>query len=86
MRLLVYTPVKAPNVGWGAARTIGGVVRAVALLAAFVVNEPRSRNPLVPLLGPRTDVLPPVGSTSMWSLLVRVTAVQGTSLWRFAGA
>jgi EmrB/QacA subfamily drug resistance transporter len=49
MLLLVYTLVKAPDVGWGAARTIGGLAGAVALMAAFVVNEQRSRNPLVPL-------------------------------------
>jgi predicted MFS family arabinose efflux permease len=49
MLLLVYTLVKAPDVGWGAARTIGGLAGAVALLAAFVVNERRSRNPLLPL-------------------------------------
>jgi MFS family permease len=49
MLLLVYTLVKAPDVGWGAGRTIGGLAGAVALLAAFVVNEQRSANPLVPL-------------------------------------
>jgi EmrB/QacA subfamily drug resistance transporter len=49
MLLLVYTLVKAPDVGWGAGRTIGGLAGAVALLAAFVVNERRSRNPLLPL-------------------------------------
>ncbi|MEA2295288.1 MAG: hypothetical protein QOE86_2927 [Solirubrobacteraceae bacterium] len=49
MLLLVYTLVKAPDVGWGAARTIAGLAGAVALLAAFVANERRSRNPLLPL-------------------------------------
>jgi EmrB/QacA subfamily drug resistance transporter len=49
MLLLVYTLVKAPDAGWGAARTIGGLAVAVALLAAFVANEQRSANPLVPL-------------------------------------
>jgi MFS family permease len=49
MLLLVYTLVKAPDVGWGAGRTIGGLAAAVALLAAFVVNEQRSDNPLLPL-------------------------------------
>jgi EmrB/QacA subfamily drug resistance transporter len=49
MLLLVYTLVKAPDVGWGAGRTIAGLAGAVALLAVFVVNEQRSRNPLVPL-------------------------------------
>jgi EmrB/QacA subfamily drug resistance transporter len=49
MLLLVYALVEAPDVGWGAARTIGGLGGAVALLVAFVVNEQRARNPLMPL-------------------------------------
>jgi MFS family permease len=49
MLLLVYSLVKAPDVGWGAARTIGGLAVAGGLLAAFVVNELRVRNPLVPM-------------------------------------
>src|SRR4051794_14295856 len=49
MLLLVYTLVEAPNHGWGAARTVGGLAGAVALLAAFVINEQRTRNPLAPL-------------------------------------
>lgn len=47
--LLVYTLVRAPAVGWGSARTIGELAGAAALLAAFVVNEQRSENPLLPL-------------------------------------
>ncbi|MGZ6644723.1 MAG: MFS transporter [Solirubrobacteraceae bacterium] len=49
MLLLVYTLVKAPTAGWGAARTIGGLAGALALLAAFVVNELRVEKPLAPL-------------------------------------
>ena len=49
MLLLVYTLVKAPTVGWGKARTIIELAGAVALLAAFVANELRHRNPLAPL-------------------------------------
>ena len=49
MLLLVYTLVKAPTVGWGATRTIAELAGAVGLLAAFVVNELRHRNPLAPL-------------------------------------
>jgi hypothetical protein len=49
MLLLVFSLVKAPDVGWGAARTIGGLALAGAMLAAFVVNELRVRNPLVPM-------------------------------------
>jgi EmrB/QacA subfamily drug resistance transporter len=49
MLLLVYSLVKAPDVGWGAGRTIGGLALAGAALAAFVVNELRVSNPLVPM-------------------------------------
>jgi EmrB/QacA subfamily drug resistance transporter len=49
MLVLVYALVRAPDVGWGAARTIGELGGAAALLIAFVVNERRSRNPLMPL-------------------------------------
>jgi EmrB/QacA subfamily drug resistance transporter len=49
MLLLVYTLVKAPDVGWGAGRTVAGLAGAVVLLAAFVVNEQRSSNPMLPL-------------------------------------
>jgi EmrB/QacA subfamily drug resistance transporter len=48
MLLLVYTLVKAPTVGWSKGRTIGELAGALALLAAFVVNELRHRNPLAP--------------------------------------
>jgi EmrB/QacA subfamily drug resistance transporter len=47
--LLVYSLVKAPDVGWGRARTIAELAGAAALLAAFVVNELRVANPIVPL-------------------------------------
>ena len=46
---LVYALVRAPAVGWGSARTIGELAGSAALLAAFVVNEQRSENPLLPL-------------------------------------
>ena len=49
MLLLVFALVKAPTVGWGKARTIGELAGALALLAAFVANELRHRNPLAPL-------------------------------------
>src|SRR5215475_5788053 len=41
MLLLIFTIVKAPSVGWGATRTIGGLAAAAVLLVAFVVNERR---------------------------------------------
>ncbi len=49
MLLMIYALVKAPDVGWGTGRTIGELAGALALLAAFVLNELRARNPLVPL-------------------------------------
>ncbi len=49
MLLLVFALVKAPDQGWGSGRTIGELAGAGVLLAAFVANEQRSRNPLVPL-------------------------------------
>jgi EmrB/QacA subfamily drug resistance transporter len=48
MLLLIYALVKAPNVGWGTARTIGELAGAAALLAAFTMNEARHPNPLFP--------------------------------------
>jgi len=49
MLLLVFALVKAPTVGWGTARTIAELAGALALLAAFVINELRVKNPLAPL-------------------------------------
>src|SRR5690349_14290841 len=49
MLLLVYALVKAPDVGWDTTRTIAELAGAVGLLAAFVVNELRVANPLIPL-------------------------------------
>jgi predicted MFS family arabinose efflux permease len=49
MIVLVYSVVEAPAHGWLDARTIGGFVLSVVLLAAFVVVERRSPHPLVRL-------------------------------------
>jgi EmrB/QacA subfamily drug resistance transporter len=49
MLLLVYSVVEAPDVGWGTARTLGGVAAAAALIGAFVAAERRSAHPLVRL-------------------------------------
>jgi EmrB/QacA subfamily drug resistance transporter len=48
LSVLVYALVDANNAGWGSARTIGLLAVAVALIAAFVGIERRSRSPLVP--------------------------------------
>jgi hypothetical protein len=49
MLLLVYTLVKAPDVGWSSARTIAGLAGAGLILTEFIVNELRVANPIVPL-------------------------------------
>jgi len=49
MLLLVYALVKAPDVGWGATRTIAELAGAGLALVAFVANELRVANPLLPL-------------------------------------
>jgi EmrB/QacA subfamily drug resistance transporter len=49
MLLLIFTLVKAPDQGWGSARTIAEFTGALVLLAAFVLNEQRSNKPLLPL-------------------------------------
>jgi EmrB/QacA subfamily drug resistance transporter len=48
MLLLVYTIVEAPDKGWGAARTIGGLIGAAVLLVAFAAFELRQEQPLFP--------------------------------------
>ena len=50
MLLLVYSLVRAPIVSWGSAQTVATLAGSAILLAAFVVNELRSRNPLIPLI------------------------------------
>jgi EmrB/QacA subfamily drug resistance transporter len=49
MLLLVYSLVRAPVVGWSSGQTIATLSGSAVLLAAFVLNEVRSRNPLLPL-------------------------------------
>src|ERR671935_1579966 len=49
MLLLVYSLVRAPIVGWGSAQTILTFAGSGVVLAAFVVNELRSGDPLLPL-------------------------------------
>ena len=47
--LLIYSLVRAPIVGWGSTQTIATLSASAVLLVAFVYNELRSRNPLLPL-------------------------------------
>jgi len=46
---LVYGLSKAPNDGWGSHTVVGFLIASVVLLAAFVVNEARTEQPLMPL-------------------------------------
>src|SRR3954453_21163167 len=48
LALFVYAISKAPDVGWGTARTIGLVIVSLAILAFFVIWELRTEAPLVP--------------------------------------
>jgi hypothetical protein len=68
MLLLVYTLVTAPDVGWGATRTIAGLAGAGALLVAFVANELRVREPLVPLSILRVRGIAAADATQMVAL------------------
>jgi MFS family permease len=47
--LLVYAISKAPTNGWGSGQTIGFLLGAAVLLAAFLVIESRSKHPLMRL-------------------------------------
>jgi EmrB/QacA subfamily drug resistance transporter len=47
--LLVFALVEAPDQGWGATSTIFELTGALVLLTAFVINELRTRNPLLPM-------------------------------------
>jgi len=68
MLLLVYALVKAPDVGWGATRTIVELAGAGVILAAFVANELRVANPLVPLSILRVKGVALADSTQMVAL------------------
>jgi EmrB/QacA subfamily drug resistance transporter len=48
LALLVYTISRAPDVGWGTTRTILLLIASGALLVAFLVNERRVADPLMP--------------------------------------
>ena len=68
MLLLVYALVKAPDVGWGATRTIAELAGAAAILAGFVANELRVRNPLVPMSILRVKGVAAADATQMVAL------------------
>src|SRR5439155_824821 len=68
MLLLVYALVKASDLGWGATRTIGELAGSAVILAAFVANELRVRNPLVPLSILRVKGVAAADATQMIAL------------------
>ena len=68
MLLLVYTLVKAPDVGWGTTRTIAGLAASAVILTAFVVNELRVANPIVPLSILRVKGVAAADATQMVAL------------------
>jgi EmrB/QacA subfamily drug resistance transporter len=45
---VVFSVVEAPDHGWTAPRTLGGMLAGALALAAFAVHERRGRRPLVP--------------------------------------
>jgi EmrB/QacA subfamily drug resistance transporter len=49
LMLLVYGLTQANNAGWGSGQTIGVLLGAVVLMAAFLAIEHRSPSPLMPL-------------------------------------
>ncbi|HEU5476300.1 MAG TPA: MFS transporter [Gaiellaceae bacterium] len=65
MLLLVYALVKAPDVGWSATRTIVELAVAGLMLVAFVVNELRVADPLIPLSILRVKGIAVADSTQM---------------------
>jgi EmrB/QacA subfamily drug resistance transporter len=48
LALLVYAISKAPDVGWGSARTILLLIASAGLIGAFAAIELRTRSPLMP--------------------------------------
>ena len=65
--LLVYALTKAPDVGWGATRTMAELAGAAALAIVFVINEARTKRPLLPL---RTFRLPGVAAANGSAILM----------------
>jgi predicted MFS family arabinose efflux permease len=65
MLLLVYALVRAPDQGWGSARTIGELATAAVVLAAFAAAELRRRGPLFPFSIFRVNGLAAADATQM---------------------
>ena len=63
--LLVYALVRAPDQGWGSARTIGELATAAVVLAVFAATELRRRGPLFPFSIFRVKGLAAADATQM---------------------
>ena len=71
LTILVYALVNAGAWGWGSSRVIGLLCAAAVLLAAFLVIESRTSNPLVRLSIFRARTLA-VGNTTMFLMMAGV--------------
>ena len=49
LMILVFTLVKASSYGWTNSKTIGLFVLSTVLLVSFIINEKKSKHPLMPL-------------------------------------
>ena len=65
MLLLVYALVRAPDQGWGSARTIGELATTAVVLAAFAATGLRRRGPLFPFSIFRVKGLAAADATQM---------------------
>ncbi|MEO9326440.1 DHA2 family efflux MFS transporter permease subunit [Gordonia aurantiaca] len=45
--LLTYTLIEAPHVGWGEARTVVGILAALAIMTVFVITQLRIAHPIL---------------------------------------
>jgi EmrB/QacA subfamily drug resistance transporter len=96
MLLLIFGLVRAPDAGWGSARTIGELTGAGVLLVLFTLNESRRAKPLVPLSIFRVkglaaaDVTQVIGIAGFYSVFFFVTLymqdVLGFSAFRSGSA
>ena len=82
MLLLVYALVRAPDQGWGSARTIGELATAAVVLAAFAATELRRRGPLFPFSIFRVKGLAAADATQMIAFAAFVSVFYFLTLYR----
>jgi MFS family permease len=81
MLLLIYSLVRAPQQGWGSARTTGELATAAVVLAAFTAIELRRRNPLFPFTIFRVQGLAAADVTQMIAFAAFVSAFYFLTLY-----